>query len=92
MYKCFCTDPDPSNWTVIRVSGRDYIIRCSKCRQIWHTVASYAKDLPEKPILQYEWQQLIHTSDYHKGELPVSDGKNGYLDPDFESRLLAEEP
>lgn len=91
-YKCYCRVPDVENWSVIKSSGRDWIVRCSKCRQVWHTTAAYAKELPENPISPYQWRKLIHTSDYHKGELPVEGDPDGYLSPDFKSRFTEEEP
>ncbi len=91
-YKCFCRVPDVENWSVIKISGRDWIVRCSKCRQVWHTTAAYAKDLPENPISPYQWRKLIHTADYHKGELPIEGEPDGYLSPDFKSRFTEEEP
>ena len=48
-FKCQCHVPDPQNWSVIRISGRDRIIRCSACKHIWHTVGKYSEDLPESP-------------------------------------------
>ena len=89
-YKCSCPCPDPSNWTVIRISGRDSVVRCSACRQIWHTTAEYADSLPERKVSQYEWRQLIKTADYHKGEDPLFGEPDGYLDPNFESRFTGE--
>ena len=86
-YKCNCRIPNTENWSVIKISGRDWIVRCSACRQVWHTTAAYAADLPEKPISPYQWRKLIHTPDYHKGEEIPEGETNGYLDPDFESRL-----
>ena len=53
-FKCQCHVPDPQNWSVIRISGRDRIIRCSACKHIWHTVGKYSEDLPEKPVSEYE--------------------------------------
>jgi hypothetical protein len=88
VFKCCCCEPDPENWTVIRVSGRDHIVRCAKCRQIWHTQAAYANDLPEAPVPPLQWKKLIHTKEYHQGEPPVVGEKGSYLDPDFKSRLL----
>ena len=73
VYKCFCQKPDVANWSVIRISGRDRIVRCAKCRQVWHTQAAYALDLPEDPIPTFLWRKLIHSADYHKGELPLPD-------------------
>ena len=90
-YKCICRVPDLGNWSVIKISGRDWIVRCSACRQAWHTTAAYAAELPEKPISPYEWRRLIRTPDYHKGEDAVEGEEEGYLDPDFESRFLKEE-
>lgn len=29
-YKCYCRVPDVENWSVIKISGRDWIVRCSK--------------------------------------------------------------
>ena len=49
-YKCNCRVPDIMNWSVIKISGRDWIVRCSACRQVWHTTAAYAAELSEKPI------------------------------------------
>ena len=91
-YKCQCRIPDPQNWSVIRISGRDRIVRCSACRQIWHTVGKYSEDLAEKPVSKYEWRQLIHTPEYHKGEEPILGEANTYIDPEFRSRFLEEEP
>lgn len=91
-YKCRCHYPDLENWSVIKISGRDWIVRCSKCRQVWHTTASYAAELPEKPISPYEWRKLIHTPDYHKGEDAIEGEPDGYLDPAFESRFEKEDP
>jgi hypothetical protein len=90
-YKCNCRVPDPENWTVIKISGRDWIVRCSVCRQVWHTTAAYAADLPRKPISPYQWRKLIHTPDYHKGDDGPEGEPNGYLDPAFESRFTKEE-
>ena len=90
-YKCNCRVPDIENWSVIKISGRDWIVRCSACRQVWHTTAAYAADLPEKPISPYEWRRLIHTPDYHKGEDPIEGEEGGYLGPDFESRFQKKE-
>ncbi len=86
-YKCSCPSPDTANWSVIRISGRDSVVRCSVCGQIWHTTASYADSLPERQVTQFEWKRLIKTADYHKGEDPVEGEPDGYLDPDFESRF-----
>ena len=90
-YKCNCRIPDFENWSVIKISGRDWIVRCSACRQVWHTTAAYAADLPEKPISPYEWRRLIHTPDYHKGEETAEGEEGGYLDPAFESRFTDKE-
>jgi uncharacterized Zn finger protein len=87
-FKCQCRVPDPQDWTVIRISGRDKIIRCSACGHIWHTVAKYSDDLPEKTVSEYEWRRLIHTPEYHKGEEPLPCDPGEYLDPDFKSRFL----
>ena len=38
--KCSCRVPDPANWTIIHITGRDRVIRCSACRQIWRERAS----------------------------------------------------
>ena len=89
-YKCSCKSPDPANWSVIRISGRDYIVRCSACRQIWHTTAAYGESLPERKVTQYEWRHLIKTADYHKGEDPAEGEPDGYLDSNFVSRLIEE--
>lgn len=91
-FKCNCRVPDIMNWSVIKISGRDWIVRCSACRQVWHTTAAYAAELPEKPISPYEWRRLIHSPDYHKGEDSVEGEADGYLDPNFESRFEKEEP
>ena len=91
-YKCYCCDPDMGNWSVIRISGRDRIVRCEKCRQVWHTTAAYAAELPEMPIPTYQRRKLIKTADYHKGELPVNGRPNGYLSPDFQSRFTEDNP
>ena len=86
-YKCCCPTPDIGNWTRIRISGRDYIVRCNACEQVWHTTASYAESLPEQQITQFEWKQIIKSEQYHKGEDTVAGEPDGYLDPDFESRF-----
>ena len=91
-FKCQCHVPDPQNWSVIRISGRDRIIRCSACKHIWHTVGKYSEDLPEKPVSDYEWRRLIQTPEYHKGEEPLEGEPDSYLDPEFENRFLTEEP
>lgn len=88
--KCICRVPDPENWTVIHITGRDRVVRCSGCKQIWHSTAVYAKELKEDFVSPYRWRQLIHTPDYHKGEDPIEGEENSYLDPAFESRF--EEP
>lgn len=84
-YKCICPEPNTANWSVIRLSGRDSIVRCSVCGQIWHTTASYAAQLPERQVSQFEWRQLIKSADYHKGEDEIEGEPGGYLDPDFAS-------
>ena len=90
--KCICHVPDAANWTVIHITGRDRVIRCSACRQAWHTTASYALELPEEPISPYEWRKLIRTPDYHKGEPLIEGGDDGYLDPSTESVFTPEQP
>lgn len=84
--KCICRTPDPQFWTVIHITGRDRVVRCSGCRQIWHSTAAYAKDLPENLVSPYQWRQYIHTPDYHK-EDPVEGEADSYLDPAFKSRF-----
>lgn len=88
--KCICRVPDPENWTVIHITGRDRVVRCACCRQIWHSTAAYARDLKENFVSPYQWRQLIHTPDYHKGEDPIEGEEDTYLDPAFVSRF--EEP
>ena len=91
-FKCQCHVPDPQNWSVIRHSGRDRIIRCHACKHIWHTAGTNSEDLPEKPVSEYEWRRLIQTPEYHKGEEPLEGEPDSYLDPEFENRFLTEEP
>ena len=88
--KCTCRVPNPENWTVIHITGRDRVIRCSACRQIWHSVAAYAKELPEQFVSPYQWRQYIHSPDYHKGEDPIEGETDSYLDPNFKSRFEQE--
>ena len=85
--KCICRVPDPNNWTVIHLTGRDRVIRCACCRQIWHSTAAYAQELNEDLVSPYQWRSLIKTPDYHKSEAPVEGEENGYLDPSLENRL-----
>ena len=85
--KCICRVPDPNNWTVIHITGRDRVVRCAVCSQIWHSTGVYAKDLPENLVSPYQWRQYLHSPDYHKGEDPIEGEEGGYLDPEFQSRL-----
>ncbi len=89
-YKCRCPSPNAENWTRIRISGRDSIVRCNLCGQVWHTTASYAASLPEQQITQFEWKQIIKSERYHKGEDAVAGEPDGYLDPNFESVFIEE--
>lgn len=82
--KCICRIPDPANWTVIRISGRDRVVRCAACRQIWHTTGDYAEELTEEIVSPYQWRQYIHSRDYHR-EPPVIGEPGSYLDPEFKS-------
>lgn len=90
--KCYCRVPDITNWTIIHITGRDRVIRCSQCRQIWHSYASYTSELKEELVSPYEWRRLIHTPDYHKGEDPIEGEPDSYLDPAFESVFETDEP
>lgn len=90
--KCICRVPDLSNWTVIHITGRDRVIRCSACRQAWHTTASYAEELPVDPVSPYEWRQLIRTPEYHKGEGMIEGEEDGYLDSARPSIFAKEDP
>lgn len=85
--KCICKIPDIGNWTVIHITGRDRVIRCSECHQIWHSFAAYTNEIPEQLVSPYEWRHLIRTPDYHKGESEFEGEEDSYLDPAFESRF-----
>ena len=85
--KCSCQVPDIANWTIIHITGRDRVIRCSACRQIWHSYAAYTKEIPEQLVSPYEWKHLIRTPDYHKGEDEIDGESGSYLDPAFVSRF-----
>ena len=89
--ECKCRIPDPQFWTVIHITGRDRVVRCSGCNQIWHTTAAYAKELPENLVSPYQWRQYIHSPNYHKGEDTVVGEEGSYLDPDFRSCFETEE-
>ena len=88
--KCICRVPDPTHWHVIYITGRDRVVRCADCRQIWHSTASYAQELEEELVSPYEWKQFIHTPEYHKGEDVIEGEPDSYLDPAF--RSIFEQP
>lgn len=88
--KCICRVPDINNWTIIHITGRDHVIRCSQCRQIWHSYGSYTKELTEDLVSPYEWRHLIRTPEYHKGDYEIEGEPESYLDPAFESRFEGE--
>ena len=90
--KCICETPDPGNWTVIHVTRRDRVIRCTVCRQIWHSTAVYTDDLKEELLSPFQWKQIIKTADYHKSEDLTDGEEDSYLDPAFINRFEEPDP
>lgn len=68
-YKCSCMPAVFEEWRIIRVTERDRVVRCRKCKEVWHTTASYADEIPEELVSEYEWtRNILPSYHYHKRE------------------------
>ena len=91
-YKCTCYPAKFDDWRIIRITDRDRIVRCKTCKEVWHTTASYAVEIPVELISEYEWnRQILPSYHYHKredGEAVLSDSLE--LETDVRAAVLRE--